>query len=75
MRRALRKASKSLAVGVEVVGCSVEHAKALSPQLRDANVAAIWTADLEATSAFTADQAPAKGEYPGPVPVVFSGAP
>ena len=50
-----------------------ERLALLSGKLRDADVAALWTADLEAVAGFVAEQQSAKGDFPGPCPVIFNG--
>lgn len=37
------------------------------------DAAAIWTSDLQAVRAFSKEQSTAKGDFPGPCPVVFNG--
>eukprot|EP00966_Prymnesium_polylepis_P328772 7384533-Prymnesium_polylepis.2 len=50
-----------------------ERLTLLSAKLRDADVAALWTADIDAVAVFATEQATAKGDFPGPCPVVFNG--
>ena len=50
-----------------------ERLALLSGKLRDADVAALWTADVEAVAGFVEEQQSAKGDFPGPCPVIFNG--
>ncbi|KAL9187397.1 hypothetical protein ACHAXT_001500 [Thalassiosira profunda] len=62
----------------------VEHAPAnelsdgdlsiLSMQLRKSKAGAIWTADAEAAVKIAEEQESARGDFPGPVPVIYSGS-
>lgn len=45
----------------------------LSMQLRKAKCAAIWTSDAGAAAAIGREQEGARGDFPGPVPVVYTG--
>lgn len=37
------------------------------------DTASIWTSDLQAVAAFSKEQSTAKGDFPGPCPIVFNG--
>lgn len=50
-----------------------ERLSLLSGKLREADVAAIWTADVEAVAGFVVEQHSARGDFPGPCPVIFNG--
>ena len=43
-------------------------------ELRKAKAAAIWCDDVDAVRCFADEQATAKGDFPGPLPVVYTGA-
>lgn len=45
----------------------------LSQELRKAKSSSIWTSDLDALHHFSKEQSTAKGNFPGPCPVVFTG--
>jgi hypothetical protein len=73
---ALNKASKTLAVAVGYHGppnASDGDLSTLSMQIRKINAAALVTSDLPAATAFVVEQATAKGNFPGPCPVIYSG--
>ncbi|KAI2510385.1 hypothetical protein MHU86_3958 [Fragilaria crotonensis] len=73
---ALKKASKTLAVAVGYNGpphASDGDLSTLSMQIRKVNAAALVTSDLAAATAFVVEQAMAKGNFPGPCPVIYSG--
>lgn len=73
-QRAMQMKSGALTVSVEVAtGVSESSLELLSMQLRKANVAALWTSDVDAVGTLVEEQATAKGDFPGPCPVVFSG--
>ena len=42
-------------------------------QLRKFKTAAIWTADLDALAGFAKEQKAAKGNFPGPCPIIYNG--
>lgn len=74
---ALKKSSKTLAVGLEyssdkaLTGGDIET---LSMQLRKAKAAALWTSDLEALALFAKEQQTAAGDFPGPCPIIYNGS-
>lgn len=45
----------------------------LSQELRKAKAASIWTSNLDAVEQFAKEQVAAKGNFPGPCPVVYDG--
>lgn len=45
----------------------------LSQELRKAKSASIWTSDIHAIEYFSREQSTARGNFPGPCPVVFTG--
>ena len=45
----------------------------LSQGLRKAKAASIWTSDLGAIEKFAKEQSAAKGDFPGPCPVIYNG--
>ena len=78
----LKKPSKTLTVNVEYDYRSTSEdfkkpnsidLEVLSTQLRKANCGSIWTADLEALAIFAREQETARGEFPGPCPVIYCG--
>ena len=73
---ALKKASKTLAVVLEYDGpsnASPGDLSTVSMQLRKCNAVALVTSDLAAAAAFVEEQATAKGNFPGPCPVIYTG--
>jgi len=77
VRTALKKAGPSVTVSVEFVpGAATNPSELgmLSMKLRrDCNVAAVWTPDLASVALIVKEQSTARGDYPGPCPVIFSG--
>jgi len=77
LKSILKKPSKVLTVGV---GCDFGSAldaseiSILSMQLRKSKVSAIWCSNLEAIKEFTSEQETAKGSFPGPLPIIYSGS-
>jgi hypothetical protein len=72
----LKKPSKVLTVGVEVTpedDVDKNALSILSMQLRKSKVSSIWTSSTEAVEVFVEEQATARGNFPGPVPVVYDG--
>ncbi|KAL7525381.1 hypothetical protein ACHAWF_001332 [Thalassiosira exigua] len=45
----------------------------LSMQLRKSKCAAIWTSDLSSVAQIAREQEGSRGDFPGPVPVIYSG--
>ena len=76
--KALQKTTGALTVSVEFakptdkVLSDLELAL-LSMQLRKTNAASLWTADVELLSRVAAEQKTAKGNFPGPMPLIFNG--
>uniref|UniRef100_A0A7S2U6G8 Indole-3-glycerol-phosphate synthase n=1 Tax=Attheya septentrionalis TaxID=420275 RepID=A0A7S2U6G8_9STRA len=76
---ALKKPSKTLAVCVEYKRGETLDAPAatelanLSMQMRKMKVCALWTSDLVALQEFVKEQGDAKGNFPGPCPVIYHG--
>lgn len=68
------KPRRGFAVAVELAprGASSEL-DLLSMQLRKANIASLWAGDVATVAALAAEQASAKGDFPGPCPVVYNG--
>ena len=74
LRGALVSPSKAVSVSIEYTGASGASIDDLSMELRKAKAAAIWCDDVAAVKCFAAEQATAKGDFPGPLPVVYTGA-
>lgn len=73
---ALKKPSKTLAVSLEHASTTTQSALdlvALSMQLRKVKASAIWTSDVQAAKEFVQEQETAKGNFPGPCPIVYTG--
>eukprot|EP00591_Stephanopyxis_turris_P000345 CAMPEP_0195523898 /NCGR_PEP_ID=MMETSP0794_2-20130614/23391_1 /TAXON_ID=515487 /ORGANISM="Stephanopyxis turris, Strain CCMP 815" /LENGTH=308 /DNA_ID=CAMNT_0040653997 /DNA_START=220 /DNA_END=1143 /DNA_ORIENTATION=- len=77
MEAALKKPSKTIAVCLEFVSDLAElnaiDLATLSMQLRKVKAAALWTADMQALREFSNEQEQAKGNFPGPCPIIFNG--
>jgi hypothetical protein len=78
LKTALKKPSKTLTVGVEYIRSSENSVSAnelsiLSMQLRKAKVSAIWCSNLVDAASFAKEQESAKGNFPGPCPVIYKG--
>ena len=73
MRKALVKRTGALTVGIEYTGADGANLRTLSAYLRENDIAAIYATDVGAIASFVDEQATAKGDFPGPVPVVYSG--
>lgn len=73
LKSILKKPSKVLTVGVE---CSkdTKDISIMSMQLRKSKISSIWCSDLSTLKEFSAEQATAKGSFPGPLPVIYSGS-
>lgn len=76
--KALQKATGALTVSVEFAKAKDKELSeleltTLSMQLRKFKTASVWTADLELLSRIAAEQKSAKGNFPGPCPVIFNG--
>ena len=76
---ALKKPSRTLTVCLEYENSgtdppsSASDLATLSMQLRKSQTAAIFTPDVAALSTFVAEQETARGDFPGPCPVIYSG--
>ena len=73
LRSALVSPGKAVSVSIEYSGAA-EAIDELSQELRKAKAAAIWCDDVDAVKCFADEQATAKGDFPGPLPVVYTGA-
>ncbi len=73
LRSALVSPGKAVSVSIEYTGTNVASIDDLSMELRKAKAAAIWCDDVDAVKCFAAEQATAKGDFPGPLPVVYDG--
>lgn len=78
LKSLLQKPSKVLTVGLEFVGnkrlsLSSQDISTLSMQLRKSKVSAIWCGDIELLQDFTKEQETARGNFPGPCPLIFNG--
>mmetsp|Transcript_11832 Transcript_11832/g.28291 ORF Transcript_11832/g.28291 Transcript_11832/m.28291 type:complete len:304 (-) Transcript_11832:272-1183(-) len=79
LKSILKKPSKVLTVGVD---CDVSdnnnidqlEIAILSMQLRKSKVSSIWCSNLQAVKEFSAEQESAKGSFPGPLPIIYSGS-
>jgi len=77
IQTALKKPSKTVAVGLEYVPKTSQtkgDIETLSMQLRKAKASALWTSDLGALALLADEQQSAAGNFPGPCPVIFNGA-
>ena len=73
LRAALVSPGKAVSVSIEYTGAA-DAIDELSQELRKAKAAAIWCDDVDAVRCFAAEQSTAKGDFPGPLPVVYTGA-
>ena len=78
MSKALKKPTGATTVSVEFNKVSSStmsdlELNVLSMQLRKFKAASVWTADLEVLAKFASEQKTAKGNFPGPVPLIFNG--
>ena len=74
LRSALVSPGKAVSVSIEYTGASGASIDDLSmEELRKAKAAAIWCDDVDAVRCFAAEQGTAKGDFPGPLPVVDTG--
>lgn len=78
MEKALWKPTGATTVSVEFKRAkdstlSELELNVLSMQLRKFKAAAIWTPDLDSLAGFATEQKAAKGNFPGPCPVIFNG--
>ena len=72
LKTALKKPSKVLTVGVEYVhNDEAEENEILSMQLRKSKVSSIWCSNIDDVSNFAKEQETAKGNFPGPCPVIY----
>ena len=75
LRSALVSPGKAVSVSIEYSGAPDTAALTeLSQELRKSKAASIWCGDLDAARCFAEEQATAKGDFPGPLPVVYTGA-
>ena len=75
--KTLKKRGPGLTVSVEYEPANVQTKSdiaLLSMQLRKSKVATIWTPSVDAVANFIDEQQTAKGDFPGPCPVIFNGA-
>ena len=72
LRSALVSPGKAVSVSIEYSGAA-DAIDELSQELRKAKAAAIWCDDVAAVKCFATEQATAKGDFPGPLPVVYDG--
>jgi len=72
--KALAK-KRGLAVSVELAGDTLADSdlELLSMQLRKSHAAALWTASVTSVAAVAKEQASARGDFPGPCPVIYNG--
>lgn len=71
--RALKKASGALTISAECANADGVDLPFLSAALRKCDVATLWTSDLACVESFVDEQESARGDFPGPCPVVFDG--
>ena len=71
----LKKPSKVLTVGLEYIGNNLSNTEinTLSMQLRKCKVTAIWCSDVDNMKEFVREQETARGNFPGPCPVIYYG--
>ncbi|KAL3939623.1 MAG: hypothetical protein SGBAC_005693 [Bacillariaceae sp.] len=78
LKSILKKPSKVLTVGVECFSDDYDIADAselgiMSMQLRKSKVSFLWSSNVQAIQEFSKEQETAKGSFPGPLPVIYSG--
>ena len=71
--RALKKVSGALTISAECASAAGVDLPLLSSALRKCDVATLWTSDLACVESFVDEQESARGDFPGPCPVVFDG--
>ena len=72
--KTLSPKSKALTVSVEYTGNLDDLALAqLSSSLRKVDAATLWTPSVASVAALYKEQDTAKGDFPGPCPVIFNG--
>ncbi|KAG7342894.1 hypothetical protein IV203_020839 [Nitzschia inconspicua] len=76
LKSQLKKPSKVLTVGVEYTGNQNDknELSILSMQLRKSKVSGLWCRQVELVQVFVEEQATARGNFPGPLPVIYNGA-
>ena len=80
LKMVLKKPSKTLSVVLEFDSSNSEKAPTdgdlltISMQLRKLKAAALLTSDLKAASVFAEEQETAKGNFPGPCPIIYAGS-
>ena len=72
LRSALVSPGKAVSVSIEYSGAA-DAIDELSQELRKAKAATIWCDNVDAVKCFADEQATAKGDFPGPLPVVYDG--
>lgn len=73
------KKPRGVSIGVEYARLNKELSdgdlKILSMQLRrSAKAAAVWSSDVESIAKLVKEQESARGDFPGPLPVIYSGS-
>eukprot|EP00518_Triparma_eleuthera_P020678 CAMPEP_0197544960 /NCGR_PEP_ID=MMETSP1320-20131121/197_1 /TAXON_ID=91990 /ORGANISM="Bolidomonas sp., Strain RCC2347" /LENGTH=299 /DNA_ID=CAMNT_0043104419 /DNA_START=32 /DNA_END=928 /DNA_ORIENTATION=+ len=75
---ALRKASKTLSVGIDIQPSAdlttTSELETLSMNLRKSGASALYTRSITVLEAVLEEQAAAAGTFPGPLPVVYTGS-
>jgi len=67
------KRPRGLSIGIEYASSTQHDVSILSMQLRKCNARAIYTSNLSALVSFRKEQETARGDFPGPVPVIYWG--
>lgn len=75
LKSILKKPSKVLTIGVDCDFASMDTVEisVVSMQLRKSKVSSIWCENLEAIKEFSTEQETARGSFPGPLPIIYSG--
>lgn len=76
LKSVLKKPSKMLTVGLEYFdkgALSAMELNTLSMQLRKCKASALWCSSLSAVEEFAKEQESARGNFPGPCPVIYNG--
>jgi len=81
LKSILQKPSKVLTIGLEFKADDNNRGDPLTPQefsilsmqLRKSKISAVWCDDLESLQLFVKEQETARGDFPGPCPVVYHG--
>ncbi|GMH63082.1 hypothetical protein TrST_g12372 [Triparma strigata] len=73
----LKKASKTLSVGIEYAPAGADQTRGeietLSMNLRKVSASAIFSSSLEHCKMFVNEQKTAEGSFPGPLPIIYTG--